>query len=271
MRLHYVSILIVILVSSSCSGNQEKEDVIVLGDTIQTASGLQYYYEKIGSGRKVEPFSKVRTYLSLMVNDSVIWNTDESPDSLFSFIADYTSLISGFSEVALLLREGDEIVAILPDSLAYGADGAGGGLIPPYATLVYDKFKVREVSEPRAILSDTLKHLLETEGLEVMADRHESITQTADSLNYHIDYDQFYSTINGLFQDEKYGLALDMSDYFATKTGEDGFRWYRVLSYENLGRIELARDSLKALLKTDTAQSMSSAWRKLEELEQQLQ
>jgi len=45
-----------------------------------------------------------------------------------------------------LLREGDEIIAILPDSLAYGAKGAGD-IIPPYSTLVYDQFKVVSVEK----------------------------------------------------------------------------------------------------------------------------
>jgi FKBP-type peptidyl-prolyl cis-trans isomerase len=43
------------------------------------------------------------------------------PDSLFTFVAGYSRVIKDFVEVSLLLREGDEIVAILPDSIAYGA------------------------------------------------------------------------------------------------------------------------------------------------------
>jgi FKBP-type peptidyl-prolyl cis-trans isomerase len=77
----------------------------------------------------------------------VVWNTNELPDSLFTFVVDSTRLIKGFTEVCRLLREGDEIVAILPDSLAYGAKGAGD-VIPPHATPVYDVFKVVSVEAP---------------------------------------------------------------------------------------------------------------------------
>ncbi len=134
---------------SSCMYKSGQTSTVTIGDTIQTASGLKYLYLKKGQGPHVVPGANVGTYLSLKVNDSVVWNTDELPDSLFIFVADSTRLIKGFTEVSLLLREGDEIVAILPDSLAYGAKGAGD-VIPPFATLIYDQFKVVKVELPVA-------------------------------------------------------------------------------------------------------------------------
>ncbi|WP_430817419.1 FKBP-type peptidyl-prolyl cis-trans isomerase [Carboxylicivirga sp. RSCT41] len=137
------------LVLASCQFKSAQSEGEKADDIILTASGLQYYYVRKGDGPKVEPGCKVGTYLSLKVEDSVVWNTNELPDSLFTFVADSTRLIKGFTEVSLLLREGDEIVAILPDSLAYGAKGAGD-VIPPHATLVYDVFKVVKVEAPYA-------------------------------------------------------------------------------------------------------------------------
>ena len=137
-------LIAIVLTLSSCYFTNNVSNEVALGDTIQTASGLKYLYIKRGDGLKIERGCKVGTYLSLKVKDSVVWNTNELPDSLFSFIADSTKLIKGFTEVSLLLREGDEIVAILPDSLAYGAKGAED-VIPPHATLVYDVFKVVRV------------------------------------------------------------------------------------------------------------------------------
>ena len=142
-----IPLVILLIAISSCRPNKGGVDVIRLGDTIQTSSGLKYYYIKKGKGRSIESGSKVGTYRSLKVDDSVVWNTNELPDSLFTFLADSTKLIKGFTEVSRLLREGDEIVAILPDSLAYGAKGAGD-IIPPYATLVYNEFKVVRVEQP---------------------------------------------------------------------------------------------------------------------------
>lgn len=143
----FLLIITIALVLASCQFKSSHSSDEKVDNIICTASGLQYYYIKKGDGPKVEPGSKVGTYLSLKVEDSVVWNTNELPDSLFTFVADSTRLIKGFTEVSLLLRQGDEIVAILPDSLAYGAKGAGD-VIPPHATLVYDVFKVVKVEAP---------------------------------------------------------------------------------------------------------------------------
>ena len=149
MKSFTILVLFIGLFLSSCNFKGGQSIQSPLGDTIQTASGLKYLHLKKGDGPKVVPGAKVGTYLSLMVDDTVVWNTNELPDSLFTFTADSTRLIKGFTEVSLLLREGDEIIAVLPDSLAYGAKGAGD-VIPPYATLVYDQFKVVSVELPVA-------------------------------------------------------------------------------------------------------------------------
>ncbi|MCU4173623.1 FKBP-type peptidyl-prolyl cis-trans isomerase [Carboxylicivirga sp. N1Y90] len=141
------------LFATSCQFKQGAEGSSDLGDTIQTASGLKYLYLKKGDGPKVVSGAKVGTLLSLKVGDSVVWNSFEEPDSLFSFTADSTRLIKGFTEVVSYLRQGDEIIAVLPDSLAYGAKGAGD-VIPPYATLVYDQFKVVKVELPSTTNSE---------------------------------------------------------------------------------------------------------------------
>lgn len=155
MRNYLLISIVVGVLFSACHYKTGQTSSSELGDTIQTASGLKYLYLKRGAGQHVVSGSKVGTYLSLKVGDSVVWNTNELPDSLFTFVADSTRLIKGFTEVSLLLREGDEIIAILPDSLAYGAKGAGD-VIPPFTTLVYDQFKVVSVELP-AEMKDTVK------------------------------------------------------------------------------------------------------------------
>ncbi len=67
------------LIPFSCNSNDNNQEGNNLGDTIQTASGLQYYYLKKGKGRKIEKGCEVGTYLSLMVNDSVVWKSNEGP------------------------------------------------------------------------------------------------------------------------------------------------------------------------------------------------
>lgn len=47
-------------------------------------------------------------------------------------------LIPGWVVALQLMRPGDHWELIVPPEMAYGATGAGGGVIPPNATLVFD-------------------------------------------------------------------------------------------------------------------------------------
>jgi peptidyl-prolyl cis-trans isomerase A (cyclophilin A) len=47
-------------------------------------------------------------------------------------------VIQGWEEGIALMQEGEQARLIIPSYLAYGPKGAGGGMIPPYSTLVFD-------------------------------------------------------------------------------------------------------------------------------------
>ncbi|GFR87655.1 peptidylprolyl isomerase [Elysia marginata] len=49
-----------------------------------------------------------------------------------------SQLIAGFKEAMLTLEVGDKIRVFIPSKLGYGESGAGGGIIPPNANLVFD-------------------------------------------------------------------------------------------------------------------------------------
>lgn len=247
MKQIYLVILIVLTGLSACNMHQDSEKKIVLGDTIQTASGLKYYYEKIGKGRKVEAGCVLGTYLSLKVKDKVVWTSAEMPDSLFTFVAGYSRVIKGFSEVSLLLREGDEIVAILPDSIAYGKKGAGD-IIPPYSTLVYNKFKMLKVGEPKGIMADTLLNAIKDGGEEAVMAKYKQITTTADSSKYHSGQDHLYRIWDRLSKANKHVQAAEVAACFADLT-KDNKLWYKmVLSLESLGEIKEAKENLEVLI-----------------------
>lgn len=250
MKLIYVFTLLTILALSACNSEKKVSNEIALGDTIQTTSGLQYYYLKHGEGRIIEPGCDVGTYLSLMVNDSVVWNTDELQDSLFTFIAGYTSLIKGFTEAYWLLREGDEIVAIMPDSLAYGSRGAGD-VVPPYATLVYDQFKIFTVSEPKGILADTLLHIFKLKGLDACIEKYKTITTSIDSTLFHIQNDQLHRFCDKLSVQEKFEDVINVANAFSEITGDVYLKIKVVDAYEAMGEIKLAKETLEVLHQAD--------------------
>lgn len=219
-------------------------------DTIETASGLKYYFVKKGNGRKIEKGCNVSTYLSLQVKDSVVWNTNELPDSLFTFIADYTGLIKGFTEMSLLLREGDEVVAFLPHSIAYGEKGAGN-VIPPYATLVYDQFKVVRVDAPKLFLTDTLYRVIKKDGINAVLSTYERIVSGPNAEQYHKDEEQVKRVWKKLNSDGLHGLASE----YALKMGEvinsTKLKQKAIESFEKQGDIISAKETLHNLLKAE--------------------
>jgi len=247
MKQTYLLTLLAIIGLSSCNSPKGGNGKITLGDTIQTPSGLQYYYEKVGEGRKVEPGCELGAYLSLKVDDSVVWTSIEEPDSLYTYVLGFSRVIKGFEEVSSLLREGDEIIAILPDSIAYGARGAGD-VIPPHATLVYNKFKMVKVGEPKGILADTLLATLEFGDEKAVMDQYIQITTTADSNKYHTGKAHLYRVWDKLSKANKHQKAAEMAACFADLTADNKL-WYKmVLSLEKLGELKEAKENLEILI-----------------------
>ncbi len=56
----------------------------------------------------------------------------------FSFPVGGRRVIAGWDQGVVGMKVGGERRLVIPASLGYGAGGAGGGLIPPNATLVFD-------------------------------------------------------------------------------------------------------------------------------------
>jgi hypothetical protein len=234
-----------ILLIMACSKPAETDSELN-NDTIQTASGLRYVYLKRGEGRKVEKGSMLGTKLSLMVEDSVVWNTHEEPDSLFTFVAGVGGVIKGFDEMALLMREGDNVLAILPDSLAYGDKGTGD-VIPPNATLVYDRYEIVSVSEPRKVSIDTLYQIISNEGVEALKAQFEIIV--ADTAIYHAwgDYNDMM-LISKVRRDSLYNEAFELANYLGTLHDDPdvlaNMGWIR----KEQGLIKPAIDTLESIM-----------------------
>ncbi len=55
----------------------------------------------------------------------------------FEFPLGAGRVIKGWDEGIAKLRIGDQAILVIPPTLGYGARGAGGGEIPPNATLIF--------------------------------------------------------------------------------------------------------------------------------------
>ena len=242
----YFFCAVLIIMSCNTGDKSSNAKAIAPFDTIQTKSGLKYFYVKKGEGRKVETGSEVGTLLRLLVKDSVVWTSYDEKDSLFTLIANKDKMIKGFTEMIMLLREGDEIVAILPDSLAYGEKGSGN--IPPHATLVYDKFKMAYVREPKKLLSDTLVTVIENGGIGKMIEKYHTIMSSPDSAAYYTNIVQFYSIWRALNAKNMNQQAFDAANFFNSIEKDRNLRSFSAYSLERMGLLQRSMDSLNVLI-----------------------
>jgi FKBP-type peptidyl-prolyl cis-trans isomerase len=98
-------------------------------------SGLQYSIVKAGFGGRAQPVDEVDVaYTGMLINGKVFDGTEPMTPAHFTV----NKLIPGWTEALSLMRVGDKWHLVIPANLAYGARGAGDGLIPPNQTLVFD-------------------------------------------------------------------------------------------------------------------------------------
>ena len=248
-----LSLLFIIIFIFSCNRTSEKADKKnALGDTIQTSSGLKYYYLKRGDGKKIEKTSKVSVYTDLYMNDSdsVFWTTSTAADSLFTFYHKKTSLIKGFSELHDYLVEGDEVIAYLPYTIAYGKDGSRG--IPPKATLVYNPLVVKSVSEPKDLLSDSLYAITNNKGIQSAIEFYDKVMSSEEKNSYHSDMDLMVNNLlRSLGRDSLFVEVEAFSSFLMSKTNDSNHQ--RTLAFQ-------AASAAEAQMKYKEAISYLEPW-----------
>ncbi len=110
--------------------NGKRENVIT------TESGLQYEILKKGDGAIPKPNEKVKVhYTGTLINGKVF---DSSVERGEPAVFGVTQVIKGWQEALQLMPVGSKWKVFIPQNLAYGQRGAGGGMIPPYAALVFE-------------------------------------------------------------------------------------------------------------------------------------
>jgi len=122
----------------------------------KTPSGLQYYVVKKGSGKKPAAGSTVNLDYSGYLENGFLF--DSSVAQVAKDMGNYipqkdaagaykpipfqvgtkTGMIAGFIEGIEQMSLGDKIVVFIPSELGYGERGAGRGMIPANANLVFE-------------------------------------------------------------------------------------------------------------------------------------
>jgi FKBP-type peptidyl-prolyl cis-trans isomerase FklB len=108
--------------------NKQRNGVIV------TASGLQYEVVKMGNGPKPLETSKVKVhYTGTLINGTKFDSSIGKEPAEFQI----NGVIKGWTEALQLMPVGSKFKLYVPESLAYGATGAGD-VIKPFSTLIFD-------------------------------------------------------------------------------------------------------------------------------------
>jgi FKBP-type peptidyl-prolyl cis-trans isomerase FklB len=103
---------------------------------VTTQSGLQYEVLNSGDGAMPKPSEIVKVHYTGTLLDGTVF--DSSIDRGKPEVFGVTQVIKGWQEALQLMAVGDKWKVYIPQDLAYGQRGAGGGMIPPYAALIFE-------------------------------------------------------------------------------------------------------------------------------------
>ena len=109
--------------------NKTKEGVVT------TESGLQYQVIVAAEGAKPIATDNVKVHYEGFLLDGTKF--DSSVDRGEPIVFQLNQVIAGWTEGVQLMSEGAKYKFFIPYNLAYGEQGAGG-VIPPYATLIFE-------------------------------------------------------------------------------------------------------------------------------------
>jgi peptidylprolyl isomerase len=105
---------------------------------VVTASGLRYLDQRIGDGAEAAPGKTVDVLYTGWLEDGKKFDSSLDPNHPFTFRIGLDEVIQGWHEGITGMKAGGKRRLIVPPELGYGKQGAGGGVIPGNATLIFE-------------------------------------------------------------------------------------------------------------------------------------
>ena len=107
-------------------------------DYTTTESGLKYYDLVEGTGDTPEAGQTVVVDYTGWLEDGTQFDSSINSGSPFSFALGTGGVIPGWDEGIATMKVGGKRQLVVPAELGYGDQGAGGGVIPPGAKLIFE-------------------------------------------------------------------------------------------------------------------------------------
>jgi peptidylprolyl isomerase len=107
------------------------------GKVITTASGLRYIDLVEGTGAGLQTGQRAVVHYTGTLEDGRKFDSSLDSGEPIEFPIGRGRVIKGWDEGVITMKIGGKRILIIPSSLGYGAEGAGG-VIPPNATLIFE-------------------------------------------------------------------------------------------------------------------------------------
>ncbi len=120
------------------SGSPAAPAQVEAGDYTETESGLRYYDLEVGDGETAEEGKTVSVHYTGWLENGEKFDSSIDRGEPFSLTLGEGGVIPGWEEGVAGMRVGGKRQLVIPPELGYGAAGAGGGVIPPNATLIFE-------------------------------------------------------------------------------------------------------------------------------------
>jgi FKBP-type peptidyl-prolyl cis-trans isomerase FkpA len=143
----FILLFILLAVFAMTSGSAQNNNVTttsatasptkVTGNPTKTASGLEYWDIKAGTGDTAVKGQQVRVHYTGWLTDGKKFDSSVDRGEPFVFPLGAGRVIKGWDEGVAGMKIGGKRQLRIPPELGYGARGAGGA-IPPNATLIFD-------------------------------------------------------------------------------------------------------------------------------------